>query len=64
VVTTPFLTIRGTDRNRVILECGFERDASIHVVEADGVAIEDMTARHYAVSGFRWKACSVTAART
>jgi plastocyanin len=54
VVTTPFLTIRGTDRNRVILDGGFERDNGIQVIEADGVAIENMTARHYRLNGFLW----------
>jgi hypothetical protein len=54
VVTTPFLTIRGTDRNRVILDGGFVRENGIHVVEADGVAIENMTARRYVANGFLW----------
>ena len=54
VVTTPFLTIRGLDRNRVILEGGFTLDNGIQVIEADGVTIENMTARHYVVNGFLW----------
>ena len=54
VVTTPFLTIRGLDRNEVILEGGFTRDNGIAVIEADGVTIENMTARHYLVNGFLW----------
>jgi hypothetical protein len=54
VVTTPFLTIRGLDRNRVILEGGFRLDNGIAVIEADGVTIENMTARHYLVNGFLW----------
>ena len=54
VVTTPFLTIRGLDRNEVILEGGFTLDNGIAVIEADGVAIENMTARHYLVNGFVW----------
>ena len=45
VVTTPFLTIRGLDRNRVILDGGFTLDNGIQVIEADGVTIENMTAR-------------------
>jgi plastocyanin len=53
-VTTPYLTIRGTDRNSVILEGGFRRANGIHVIEADGVAIENMTARHYQLNGFYW----------
>jgi plastocyanin len=54
VVTTPFLTIRGLDRNEVVLEGGFELDTGIAVFEADGVAVENMTARHYLVNGFLW----------
>lgn len=42
-VTTQFLTIRGIDRNRVILEGGFQLPNGIHVIEADGVSIENMT---------------------
>ncbi|MGH2636992.1 MAG: PLDc N-terminal domain-containing protein, partial [Actinomycetota bacterium] len=54
VVTTPFLTIRGLDRNRTILDGGFELDNGIQVIEADGVAIENLTARHYLLNGFLW----------
>jgi plastocyanin len=54
VVTTPFLTIRGLDRNDVVLDGGFALDNGIQVIEADGVAIENLTARHYLLSGFAW----------
>lgn len=54
VVTTPFLTIRGLDRNETILDGGFELDNGIQVIEADGVAIENLTARHYVLNGFLW----------
>lgn len=54
VVTTPFLTIRGADRNAVILDGAFRLDNGIQVIEADGVAIENMTARHYLLNGFLW----------
>ena len=54
-VATPFLTIRGRDRNEVILDGGFERDTAISVVEADGVSIENLTVRHYALSGISWR---------
>jgi plastocyanin len=53
-VTTPYLTIRGTDRNGVILDGEFKRPNGIHVIEADGVSIENMTARHYLLNGFYW----------
>jgi plastocyanin len=53
-VTTPYLTIRGTDRNRVILDGDFKKPNGIHAIEADGVAVENMTARHYLLNGFYW----------
>ncbi|HSF87129.1 MAG TPA: plastocyanin/azurin family copper-binding protein [Acidimicrobiia bacterium] len=52
-VTTPGLTIRGADRNEVILDGEFTRENGIFVT-ADGVAIENMTARNYTVNGFFW----------
>jgi plastocyanin len=55
VVTTPFLTIRGTDRNEAILDGRFTLDNGISVIEADGVAIENLTARHYLLNGFLWQ---------
>jgi plastocyanin len=54
VVTTPYLTIRGMDRNDTILEGGFELANGIHVIEADGVAVENLTARHFLLNGFSW----------
>jgi plastocyanin len=54
VVTTPFLTIRGLDRDRTILDGGFELDNGIQVIEADGVAVENLTARNYVLNGFLW----------
>jgi parallel beta helix pectate lyase-like protein len=53
-VETPELTIRGLDRNEVILDGGFELDNGIRVAGADGVAIENMTARNYTSNGFFW----------
>ena len=53
-VTTDDLVIRGLDRNEVILDGEFEKDNGIRVVEADGVAIENMTARNYTTNGFYW----------
>ena len=54
VVTTPYLTIRGMDRDETILEGGFELANGIHVIDADGVAVENLTARHFLVNGFFW----------
>jgi hypothetical protein len=53
-VTTPYLTIRGTSRRGTILDGDFRRANGIHVIEADGVAIENLTARHYLQNGFSW----------
>ena len=53
IVDTPSITIRGTDRNEVILDGNLEMSNGIQVV-ADGVAIENMTARHYVLNGFFW----------
>ncbi len=52
-VVTPGITLRGTDRNEVILDGEFTRDNGVFVV-ADGVAVENMTARSYMVNGFFW----------
>ena len=54
VVMTPRLTIRGTDRNQVILDGDLFMDNGIKVLGADGVVIENMTARHYTLNGFYW----------
>jgi plastocyanin len=53
-VLTPYLTIRGTDRNEVILDGEFMLGNGIHVIEADGVAVENLTTRHYQVNGVYW----------
>jgi hypothetical protein len=52
-VETENLTIRGLDRNEVVLDGGFELENGIRVL-ADGVAIENMTARNYTTNGFFW----------
>jgi plastocyanin len=54
VITTPHLTLRGEDRNRVILDGAFSRPNGVKVLGADGVVVENMTARHYTVNGFFW----------
>lgn len=53
VVRTPSLIIRGADRNTTIVDGEFELSNGFHVV-ADGVAIENITARNYQVNGFYW----------
>jgi plastocyanin len=54
VVTTPYVTIRGEDRNEVILDGGDRLPNGIHVIEADGVSVENLTARHFALNGVQW----------
>lgn len=53
-VTTDDITIRGLDRNEVILDGEFELGNGIRVLEAEGVAVENMTARNYTTNGFFW----------
>lgn len=53
-VTTPGLTIRGVDRNEVILDGEFERSNGIEVLFADGVVVENITAMNYRINGFFW----------
>ncbi|MBS0374171.1 MAG: right-handed parallel beta-helix repeat-containing protein [Proteobacteria bacterium] len=52
-VTTPSVTLRGVDRNEVILDGQHEVGTGI-MVGANGVAIENMTARNYTLNGFYW----------
>ncbi|WP_458190500.1 right-handed parallel beta-helix repeat-containing protein [Haladaptatus sp. NG-WS-4] len=52
-IWTPRITVRGTDRNRVVLDGEFERPYGV-VVEADGVAVENVTGRHFTDTAFYW----------
>ena len=56
-VKTANITIRGRDRNRVILDGQFKLDDGFEVL-ANNVVLEDMTARHYSDNGFYWKGVS------
>ena len=51
IVTTPSLTLRGVDRNGVILDGDFQRANGV-AVYADAVALENLTARNYTLNGF------------
>jgi len=53
-VTTDDLTIRGLDRNDVILEGGFELENGVRILEADGVVVENLTAQNYTRNGVFW----------
>lgn len=52
-VTTPSLVIRGLDRNETIIDGEFIRPNGFNVL-ADGVALENLTARHATLNGFFW----------
>ena len=53
-VGTDNVVIRGTDRNKVILEGDFKLQNGIRVLGSKGVAVENMTARDYTSNGFYW----------
>jgi hypothetical protein len=53
-IETDDIVIRGLNRATTVLDGEFERDNGIRVVGADGVAIENMTARNYSANGFFW----------
>ncbi len=50
-VTTDNLTIRGLDRNEVVLDGEFELDNGIRVLGANGVVIENLTTQNYTSNG-------------
>src|SRR5262249_36984757 len=52
-VTTPSITIRGVDRNEVILDGKFTLGTGV-MVAANAVAVENMTARNFTLNGFYW----------
>ena len=53
-VTTPHLTIRGVDRNTVIMEGDNKLDNGFFVDGANDVDLGNMTARDYTQNGFEW----------
>ena len=52
-ITTPSLVIRGLNRNTTIVDGEFMRPNGFNVL-ADGVALENLTARHATLNGFFW----------
>ena len=52
-VSNPRIVIRGEKRGTTILDGEFRRDNGFKVI-ADGVAIENMTARNFTKNGFFW----------
>ena len=57
-VVTHNLTIRGLDRDRVILDGELKLDNGIRVLGANGVAIENLTAINYTANGLYWISAS------
>ena len=53
-VATAGIVIRGVDRNTTILDGQFKRQNGVFVVGANGVAVENLTARNYTDNGFFW----------
>jgi len=54
IIRTAHLTIRGRDRNRVILDGNFELGDGFAVI-ANDVVLENMTVRHYLGNAFYWE---------
>lgn len=53
-VSTPSVTIRGTDRNRVVVDGQHRREMGV-IVTADGVAVENLTVRDALANGVYWR---------
>ena len=53
-VTTDGVVIRGLDRNTTILDGQFKQENGVFVAGANGVAIENLTARNFTENGFFW----------
>ena len=56
-VTSPGIVIRGEDRNTAVLDGEFALSNGFKVL-ADGVAIENITAKNYTANGFFWTGVS------
>ncbi|MFP4636365.1 MAG: right-handed parallel beta-helix repeat-containing protein, partial [Nitriliruptoraceae bacterium] len=53
-ITTPYITLRGTDRNEVIVDAEHQRENAIATFAADGVVVENLTARNATGNGIYW----------
>ncbi len=53
-VTTPYITIRGVDRQDVIIDGEFTRPNAINIAGANGVAVENLTVRNATQNGVFW----------
>jgi plastocyanin len=52
-ISKPGLVVRGTDRNAVVIDAGFESENVIDVY-ADGVAVENLTVMNGTANGLYW----------
>ena len=53
-ITTPGLTLRGIDRNTVILDGEFKLENGVRVLGANNVTVQNMTARNFTNNAFIW----------
>lgn len=53
-VTTPSITVRGRDRNEVVIDAEQVREMGI-IATADGVAVENLTVRNAISNGIYWR---------
>ena len=53
-ITKPDLTLRGLDRNKVIIDGEFKRPMGVLVQDTENVVIENMTARYTTLNNFYW----------
>ncbi len=53
-VTTSYLTIRGVNRNKVIIDGEFMRENGIQIYETDGVTVENLSVRNFSLNGVYW----------
>ena len=53
-ITTSYLTIRGTNRNNVIIDGEFMRENGIQIYDTDGVTVENLSVRNFSLNGVYW----------
>ena len=53
-ITTSYLTIRGTNRNKVIIDGEFMRENGIQIYDTDGVTVENLSVRNFSLNGVYW----------
>ena len=53
-ITTPYLTIRGKDRNGVIIDGEFMRENGIQIYDTDGVSVENLSVRNFSLNAVYW----------